>query len=62
MGPCCGYSYSYSYGGASKGEAITLTRANIFWLNSVIDRGASRRAVGRYVIRREYTDAEGTLS
>ena len=57
--------------------AIALTQANISQLNSVIDRGASRYAVGghtvsrrtvgrcaisRYTIRREYTDAKGALS
>ena len=68
LGPYYGYSYSYSYGGvASEGGAIALTQANVFQLNSVVDRGASRYTVSRYIISRytvrcKYTDAKGALS
>ena len=62
LGPCCGYSCSCD--SAGEGEATALARADVYWLNPVIDRGAGGRAVGRHAVGRHAVGgrAEGALN
>ena len=61
-GPYCSCSYNCNYNGAGKGKVIILAWADVSWLNSVINRGASGCAISKCAVRCKYINAKETLS